>query len=123
MKIIDLLNKIANGEELPKKIRYEEEIWELDPLNRTYDNSKCCLFEDYIDKKYIITDVLNDKVEIIGEDKKIKRILTYTTLDDEEFAYEDGDKPHNVCINSPIEKLFIKKIDEIIDKLNEAKDE
>ena len=29
MKIIDLLNKIANGEEVPKKIKYDNEIFKL----------------------------------------------------------------------------------------------
>ena len=28
MKIIDLLNKIANGEEVPKKIKYKNKIYE-----------------------------------------------------------------------------------------------
>ena len=27
IKIIDLLNKIANGEEVPKKIKYENDIY------------------------------------------------------------------------------------------------
>ena len=75
MKIIDLLNKIANGEEVPKEIRYEENIWKLNTLENTYDNGKCCLFEDYIDKKYVITDVLNDEIEIIEEEKKIPEKL------------------------------------------------
>ena len=28
MKVIDLLNKIANGEEVPKKIKYDGSIYE-----------------------------------------------------------------------------------------------
>ncbi len=73
MKVIDLLNKIANNEEVPKKICYEEYIWTWN--GETYDNKKECLFEDYINKKYVITDVLNDEIEIIEEKpKKIEEI-------------------------------------------------
>ena len=90
MKIIDLLNRIANGEELPKKIKYEGDIWELNTLENTYDNGECCLFEDYIDKKYLITDVLNDEVEIIEEDKKDK----------------DKDKEIEIYINGEKIELF-----------------
>ena len=29
MKIIDLLNKIANGEDVPKKIQYDKDLYEI----------------------------------------------------------------------------------------------
>ena len=62
---------------------------------------KECLFEDYIDKKYVITDVLNDEIEIIEEEKEIqkylqhieKQIITmisiYTFIDDDEIYFEE----------------------------------
>ena len=117
MKVIDLLNKIANNEEVPKKIKVHDKYYCYDENDsaefyRYRTNIGNELLTDYVD--------LNDEVEIIEEDKKIKRILTYTTPDYADFAYEDGDKPHNVCIHSPIEELFIKKINEIIDYLNKG---
>ena len=36
MKVIDLLNKIANGEEMPKKIRYECEDYVYVPNYEDY---------------------------------------------------------------------------------------
>ena len=71
MKIIDLLNKIANGEELPKKIiagDSETEYYfdkELKDYINTRNQEK--LFEDEIGKflKYYI----NDEVEILEEEK------------------------------------------------------
>ena len=70
MKLIDLLNKIANGEEVPKKIR----ITILDDrITRKYN-----FFYDEDDQEYkddelfplgdriILERVLNEKVEIIG---------------------------------------------------------
>ena len=49
MKVIDLLNKIANREEVPKKIRIT-----------------------ILDDRIILERVLNEKVEIIEEPKKIE---------------------------------------------------
>ena len=92
MKVIDLLNKIANREDVPEKIRYDEKIWKLNPLNETYDNGECCLFEDYIDKNYVITDVLNDEIEIIEEDKlKTKIIVVDKEGNEKEYLLELGE--------------------------------
>ena len=49
MKIIDILNKIANGEKVPKKIRIT-----------------------ILGDRIILERVLNEKVEVIEEDKKIE---------------------------------------------------
>ena len=115
MKVIDLLNKIANREDVPEKIRYDEKIWKLNPLNETYDNGECCLFEDYIDKNYVITDVLNDEIEIIEEDKKIEKIdlsewVEITYQEDWQMLTKDFNRNCN---------LFVNKINEIIDKIQE----
>lgn len=68
MKVIDLLNKIANGE-APKNIKYDNKEYYL-----------------YNDKVYITTDKsrffdriqfgeLDNEVEIIEEDKKIEKMI------------------------------------------------
>ena len=74
MKIIDLLNKIVNNEELPKKIKYEKHIYEY--AEGTYDWSY--YIQNNCTMKFLLTDVfnsddnilniLNEEVEII-EDK------------------------------------------------------
>ena len=76
MKIIDLLNKIANGEETPKKIKYKNEIYER-YQNITINNlyyyqvpNKCKFL---IDQLSLASDLL-DEVEIIEEPKKIEKI-------------------------------------------------
>ena len=81
IKIIDLLNKIANGEEVPKKIKYDDEIFTLNEI--ILENSKknidyylsgrsLLLFEDIINVHLH----LNDEVEILDdeEDKDIPLI-------------------------------------------------
>lgn len=64
IKIIDILNKIANGEKPPKKIIYDSKLWE-------YDNQKEDYFTNYYDvaewlfDEYVLLDILNDGVEIL----------------------------------------------------------
>jgi len=70
MKVIDLLNKIANGEEVPKKIKYEGKIWKL--VNKTYFSNRTELLGDYIANAILLS--LNDEIEIIEEDKKIEKL-------------------------------------------------
>lgn len=70
--IIDLLNKSANGEEMPKKIKYKYQYWVYDLEYKDYTN---------IDGEWLFFNValiLNDKVEIIEdtptENNKIKNL-------------------------------------------------
>jgi hypothetical protein len=73
MKVIDLLNKIANGEEAPKKIKYDNTIYEY---NEQYDYKNELQInyysvdkgEDFFNEVYCFS--LNDEVEIIEENKK-----------------------------------------------------
>lgn len=76
MKIIDLIQKIANGEEVPKKIKYHNDIHILQksnstkPLNFYYcKESHCHLFGTFYNYD------LNDEVEIIEVPKKIPKKL------------------------------------------------
>ena len=86
MKVIDLLNKIAKGEEVPKKIKYENRILYLEdeaedyePTFNYYDkDGENALFEGWIGQ------YLNDEVEILEEtleeEKKIPEKLIPTSL-------------------------------------------
>ena len=60
MTIIQLLNKMANNEELPKKIKYNDCIFILCDRHRTYE------MEDYpsVDLLDEMKD-LNDEIEIL----------------------------------------------------------
>ena len=130
MKIIDLLNKIANGEEIPKKIKYEGDIYiynydmedyisdygnygffETSSINRILKNEVEIIEEVAMvsipEKEYFEWVDFKNNSKITEEDKKIKRLLwcnynrEYTTeILDEEFS--------NIC----------KTINEIINKLN-----
>ena len=95
MKVIDLLNKIANGEPLPNKICLEC-VNSINEHNCYYHFSP--IFESYInDDNTLIQNatnlatLLNLEVEVIEEDKKIGHIENYVDFvnlnDSEKFDY------------------------------------
>lgn len=105
MKKIDLLNKIVNGEELPKKIRYKGEYWYL---TQKYANILPYYSNGY-DKENLFTgeedeyfsESLNFEVEIIEEDKTIENIKVKSTF-------------------TRNQKKIARKINEIIDFINKG---
>ena len=76
MKIIDLLNKIANGEEVPEKIKYDTKEMKYDHNKQDYlgyysNGNGEWLFQYLFDKCRNTEHFINDEVEIIEEEKKI----------------------------------------------------
>lgn len=69
MKIIDLLNIIANGEKIPKKIIYNHEKYEYDKDNNDY-KSLCgdYLFENLFEGEIAF---LNEKIEVVENEMDI----------------------------------------------------
>lgn len=105
MKIIDLLLKIANEEEVPKKIKWEDTIYAYSDYDKDYlefpfsEEEYRGLFNM---KDSILTQLLNDEVEIIEDTpKKIEKI------DISNFPKR----------NNSLKKTALK-INEIIDKIN-----
>lgn len=104
MKIIDLLNKIANGEEPPKKIRFNNIEW-----NRVYGEKNVCYIDEYDSDFFIyifrnnLDFTLNDEIEIIEKPKNIKKL----------------DENNTNVLTNIIENR--KKINEIIDFLDYLK--
>ena len=106
IRIIDLLNKIAKGEETPKYIRY------FNKVQREWLVMLVC-------KENIITRLnenaifLNDEVEIIEEEKEIEKLeplkKDWMTLDDIKFTFSNS------------EMILVNKINELVDTINELK--
>lgn len=74
MKVIDLLNKIANGEKMPKKIKYDKEEY--------FWCEQCETYEDQKSKDWLSNiDNLNDEVEILEdtmeEIEELKEYVNY----------------------------------------------
>ena len=123
MKVIDLLNKIANGEEAPKHIHIRDVdsyTWQEDVKEYWSDRDENNLLSD-LD---LSSTNLKEDVEIIEEDKKIRKIkVNYSPDIEEKIFYEDGDKPRHCVLGDAGTELLINKINEIIDKLNEMEKE
>lgn len=120
MKVIDLLNKIANGEKVPKKIKYGHYVYWYDIKSKDYKNAEVEYTQYLISCKYHSTDFLNDEIEIIEdtqiEDKKIEKIsILNTDYYMNECYYETLSKAE---ITSDIQILKYK-LNEIIDRLND----
>lgn len=99
MKVIDLLNKIANGEEVPERIKYLIYEYTYNDKHEEYQRYKngdiFGLGEDWK-----LDTVLCEEVEVIEEDKKIEQLNT------KHFHKK--------------QRQLARKINEIIDKINEG---
>ena len=107
MKIIDLLNKIANGEEAPKKIKYDDDIY-IHVDNYCY----YCQETNEILSQNIYAEFsrLNDEVEIISEKKEIENIPF-----DNEMPLTMMEMYHQL-------EKYNYKINQIIDVMNDMRD-
>lgn len=104
MKVIDLLNKIAKGEEVPKEIVYNTRIFRYNEYNKCYIWN-CDGDEFYLSTYYRLESILNDEIEIIEEEKEIEELSLL------------GD-PRVTCKNE-----IINKINELVREVNKLKKE
>lgn len=105
IKIIDLLNKIANGD-IPTKIKYKDIVYK-------YDNYKGdCGYVDMTQNPYKwfekeidcdVQDYLNEEIEILEDEKKLPKKMPY--------------KCSMVDANSK-EQFFVDNINTLRDKIN-----
>ena len=112
MKVIDLLNKIANGENVPKKIKVNgrnDSIYEWKPINNTnlyhyfnIDTNKRLGDDWKLDGR-----IINSEIKIIEENEKIEKI---------DVNYLQQIKKWKRA------KVLGNKINELIDKVNELED-
>ena len=110
IKIIDLLNKIANDEEVPKKIKWQGQIYEYSSVERFYYQNSWSMYRDF----YTEGNCLNDEVEILNEAKEDKIQKIYhceTSLTQNEVE---------IFITENLNQM-VDKINELIDAVNELK--
>lgn len=121
MKVIDLLNKIANGEEVPKIIKYQNSYYKFyERLKDFYNYKKIDIntmeyLDSYLEDEYFLTNILTNEVEIIKgkeiieEDKEIEEL----NLDADALK---GDE-----IVRTIDYLLESKINSLVKAINELK--
>ena len=120
IKIIDLLNKIAEGKELPEKFMYKGHLYyrqktkgicyRCDELNEIFE--ECLVFED-----------LNDTVEIIEEPKKIEKLEPVRGSDLSDLTDKDMILRNNALVElCKTLNNMNNKINELIDEINNLKE-
>ena len=107
MKIIELLTLIANGEEVPKKIKYDDDIY-IHVDNYCY----YCQETNEILSQNIYAEFsrLNDEVSIIEEEKEIRKLPN------------EIQQPRNFEEVVYIVEDLVRKINQIIDVINDMRD-
>ena len=103
IRIIDLLNKIANGEEVPQKIRIGALYMYWDGSAYWDEDGETSFCEVIGSSEY----GLNREVEIIEEEKEIRKMAFIYKVDDE---MQNGNN-----------ERFRDFINELIDAVNELK--
>ena len=78
MKLIDLLVKIANNEEVPKEIRFRGELCSFDKEDKYYYCEEYGNIVWYLIDTNNMVEVLNTEVEIVEE--KPKKIETFNLM-------------------------------------------
>jgi len=99
MKIIDLLNKIANGEEI-KNFKYDKYTFEYDTHYKNWYDENDTTFFDHFGE--LNKETLNKEVEIIEENKIPEKLnQTFLAYIDKEYLLEkeDVDRKINEIIN------------------------
>lgn len=128
MKIIDLLNKIANGEDVPKRIAYIpldgcKYILKYDEIEKNYvDEDEEWLF----DSAYDISRHLNDEVEILDITLNTKDMnITSSEIKPSTYTIEKLELPSfEEFKNMSAEERYLVTakeyyvLDKIIDKIN-----
>ena len=115
MKIIDILNKIANGEQPPKKIRYNDYIFEYEDAG--YFSGEA----GYLFERYYPDIILNDEVEILDNIKNNKQDkidkLSYQQIGSRTLEQHNW-IDYARAVDKQIQQIG-SKINEIIEALNE----
>ena len=121
MKVIDLLNKIANGEEVPQKIKVGNKIYNYETFNigkgDNYFTAEWREVKGYrinYDGTYYYLEIrdynLNDEVEILEESKRMPEKITMRAG----MVGSIDNKLENLNINT---MAVENKINEILDYL------
>ena len=84
MKIIDILNKINNNEEVPEKIKFDDTIFEYNEKQKEYNHKKDNGYYETLLYRIMTTHfidvLLRAEVEVIEENKEIEEKLDWEEI-------------------------------------------
>lgn len=119
MKVIELLNKIANGEEAPQKVLYDENEYSYVGRNRFFAKYIREPFDARV-PYYLFTDVWSvyEEVEPIEESKGIPEKLSYYSMEKIQKAKnkDEWQEERISLLEKRVEDLHIK-MNELLDYL------
>ena len=129
MKVIDILNKINNNEEVPEKVKFDDTIFEYDKRQEEYNHQKDNgLYETLLYRvmsTHFIDVLLRAEVEVIEENKQIEE-LEISELDRKvmaAFIIKNREKINELVravnkINKQLEEQEAGNMDEMERQLN-----
>ena len=121
MKVIDILNKINNGEEVPEKIRFNDIEFEYDTRQEEYNHQNDDGYYETllyaVMNTHFISRLLRAEVEVIEENKEIEEL---NKISYDEFKYA-GDKRRFDLTNIEYDK--INELVRAVNKLNKEREE
>ena len=113
MKIIDILNKINNGEEVPEKIKFNGDVFIYNSTTKDYEHNIRPGLDDTllfrVMNTHFITELLKAEVEVIEENKGIERLPVYPS-----YAYRKEDISEN--------RLKINELVRAVNKLTKERE-
>ena len=121
IKVIELLNKIANGEEVPKQVKWLSDIQTFDTTVKDYVGNGAFLFQDNIMNFESVYDFLNLELEIVEDKPKVLSKLSYQQIGSwnlEQHNYIEYAR----AVDTQIQQLG-SKLNKVIDKLNKLEKE
>ncbi len=117
IKIIDLLNKIANGE-IPKEIKYNNYFLNWDDVDKDYYCEYYGNLFTYLFSNDQTTVVLDYEIEIIEDNDKLEKIEK-----EELFTIDESmTKSSLVAWQKANNGIFKKQIDFLIDHINKIEE-
>lgn len=126
MKIIDLLNKIANGEEVPKKIKYQNCEYEFNPVDKEYQRWFYG-FSYGLGEDRRLDIILNDEVEVCSTGLTVKE-AEENLYKFSEALYKEANKkrekkiPEKIKLYAPYPECEDTRFEDVEDKINEIID-
>lgn len=126
IKIIDLLNKISNGEDIPKKIKWgvhelDFSIYDYKAKGELGNPSFTGLLENVFNEH-----TLNEQIEILEEEPRDIEVCgsLFTKSEYDKLAHREDEKKIPEKLKDVIEDGCIKAVNnfELMDKINEILD-
>ena len=131
VKIIDILNRVAQKKNVPKKIKYYDVTYELQAERLDYvDDELNYLFDNVLRYGDYLFQHLNDEVEILdNETNEIEELteIEYHEINgvgDEHDQYVLSDNQKYICESyDDVELVVIRKINELVRAVNKIQKE